>query len=235
MKRIFFLSFVLLTSLSLWAQTQVGNTDSPIYYKNGNVMIGAFHADYQYDLFQIIKSDVAGFVTTYRNNSGSVVNRIYGVYNGETVEYQERIARGTNKTSIGNYTNHNFSIRTNNIDRMVVDRLGNVGIGTNTPNYKLDVLGTIRARELKVDMQGADFVFEEDYPLRPISELEDFVKANKHLPEIAPAKEMQENGVNQSEMNQKLLQKIEELSLYVIDLNKSNVALKKRVEELEQK
>lgn len=105
---------------------------------------------------------------------------------------------------------------------------GNIGIGTPDPQYKLDVLGTIRARELKVDMQGADFVFEENYPLRSISEVEDFVKANKHLPEIAPAKEMQANGVNQSEMNQKLLQKIEELTLHIIELNK-------RLEKVESK
>jgi len=116
------------------------------------------------------------------------------------------------------------------------------GIGTTSPDYELDVLGTIRTRELKVDMLGADFVFEEDYPLRPISELEEFVKANKHLPEIAPAKEMQANGVNQSEMNQKLLQKIEELTLYMIEQNKKtnkvveeNKELRKEIEVLKLK
>lgn len=103
---------------------------------------------------------------------------------------------------------------------------GNVGIGTSNPNYKLDVNGTIRACELKVDMQGADFVFEEDYQLRSLEEVEEFINANKHLPDVAPAKEMQKEGVKQSEMNQMLLQKIEELMLYVIFQNK-------KIEELE--
>jgi len=118
---------------------------------------------------------------------------------------------------------------------------GRVAIKTSIDeNYDLNVKGTISASEIKVEAKTADFVFEEDYPLRPIAELEEFVKANKHLPEIAPAKEMQENGVNQSEMNQKLLQKIEELTLYTIDqerkLNDKNKVieqLNKRMSKLE--
>lgn len=113
-----------------------------------------------------------------------------------------------------------------------------VGIGTQNPQYKLDVEGglyakyiiadsilhaeqvvvenTIRAQELIVETTGADFVFADDYQLRPLNEVKAFIQENKHLPEIQSAKEMQENGVSVSELQTKLLQKIEELTLYIL-------------------
>lgn len=91
----------------------------------------------------------------------------------------------------------------------------NVGIGTH-PNYELDVAGTIRANEIIVNTTGADFVFADDYQLRPLSEVKTFIQENKHLPEIKSAQEMQENGVGINELQTQLLQKIEELTLYIL-------------------
>nr|WP_315176509.1 hypothetical protein [uncultured Flavobacterium sp.] len=107
---------------------------------------------------------------------------------------------------------------------------GNVGIGTSNPTSKLTVAGNINSREVKVSVDaGADFVFEKDYALPSLQEVEKFVTENKHLPEIASAKDMQKEGINLSEMNIKLLQKIEELTLYLIEQQKDIEMLKKEL------
>jgi hypothetical protein len=91
----------------------------------------------------------------------------------------------------------------------------------------LEVAGIIKAREVKVEVNaGADHVFKSDYNLRKLEEVEAFVKENKHLPEIPSEKEMQEKGLSVNEFQIKLLQKIEELTLYVIDLEKQVKDLK---------
>ena len=112
-------------------------------------------------------------------------------------------------------TNLTFSINTSTLCMTMLTN-GNVGIGTTNPSYKLDVNGTIRANEIIVNTTGADFVFAEDYKLRPLSEVKTFIQENKHLPEIKSAQEMQENGVGINELQTQLLQKIEELTLYII-------------------
>ncbi|MEN7547532.1 tail fiber protein [Rapidithrix thailandica] len=113
---------------------------------------------------------------------------------------------------------------------------GKVGIGTDNPQNKLSVNGTIWAKEVKVSLaDAADWVFEEDYYLRPLSEVESFIKENKHLPEMPSAEEFRKNDLNVAEMDNKLLQKVEELTLYIIEQNKKLEAQQKEIEELKKK
>lgn len=106
---------------------------------------------------------------------------------------------------------------------------GQVGIGTNSHEdtfTKLTVAGKIHAQEVKVNVDaGADFVFNDNYKLTELPELENYVIKNNHLPDIPSAKEMQENGLELGDMQIKLLQKIEELTLYIIKQDKRIDAL----------
>jgi hypothetical protein len=97
----------------------------------------------------------------------------------------------------------------------------NVGVGT-LPNliYKLSVNGTIRSKELIVESGWADYVFDEKYKLRSIRDLEEFVIKNKHLPNIPKATDIENNGLKVAETNKFMMEKIEEMALYIIQLNK---------------
>jgi hypothetical protein len=126
---------------------------------------------------------------------------------------------------------------------ILIDNVGNVGIGTTTPgSFKLAVEGKIGAHEIVVTTAGwPDFVFEPTYNLMPLSELNTYIQENKHLPEIPTTAEVEENGISVGEMNAKLLQKIEELTLYVIELkedhveqNKLNQAQQEEINELKK-
>ncbi|CAH0277647.1 MULTISPECIES: hypothetical protein [unclassified Pedobacter] len=116
--------------------------------------------------------------------------------------------------------NHDTSVMGS---RFAISDNGNVLIGKASQNnlsYKLDVNGKARANEIVVNSTGADFVFEKDYKLQSLVEIEAFIKKNKHLPEVPTAKQMVENGVNLGELNIKLLQKVEELTLHLIEKEK---------------
>ena len=114
---------------------------------------------------------------------------------------------------------------------------GNVGIGTNTitTGYKLSVGGSIRSIEVKVEPGWSDYVFEKSYKLRSIETVKQFISDNGHLPEVPTAAEVAKNGVNVGETEALLLKKIEELTLYIIQLKEDNIEIKKTSEELKKK
>ncbi|HTK18819.1 MAG TPA: hypothetical protein VL442_04880 [Mucilaginibacter sp.] len=102
---------------------------------------------------------------------------------------------------------------------------GNMLIGQSTQAnsaYKLDVYGKARANEIVVNTSGADFVFGKQYALPKLSDVKTYIDKNQHLPEIPSAKEMQTNGMSVGEINTKLLQKVEELTLYLIEKDKQD-------------
>ncbi|KAB5483649.1 tail fiber protein [Flagellimonas hadalis] len=114
---------------------------------------------------------------------------------------------------------------------------GDVGIGTTSPDSKLTVKGKIHAEEVKVDLSvpGPDYVFKEGYDLKTLEEVQNYIKQHGHLPNIPSAKEMEVNGILLAEMNMKLLEKIEELTLYTLEQEKKIEAMLLRIENLESK
>ncbi|QLE02042.1 hypothetical protein HX109_10930 [Galbibacter sp. BG1] len=143
-----------------------------------------------------------------------------------------------------NDSQDSFAIRTDsNLDgevdhiAMTVKPSGRVGIGTTNPDSELTVKGKIHAQEVKLDLAGAvapDYVFKEEYNLKSLEEVERHINEKGHLPNIPSAKEMEEEGVHLKEMNLKLLEKIEELTLYVIEQKKLLSKCITRLEAQEQ-
>ena len=129
----------------------------------------------------------------------------------------DNIRIGTN----GGNLEGKFVIRTNGGDRFFVDGSGNVNIGSQTdaPGYILRVGGKMICEEVKVKLQSSgwpDYVFSENYKLPALSDLGNFIKTNKHLPNIPSAAEVEKNGLEVGDMQKRMMEKIEELTLYII-------------------
>jgi hypothetical protein len=175
--------------------------------------------------------------TTLTDNSHNGANLIYGDVIGD-LRFVTIPNTGTTSQQLGD-----AAILTNTT--MYINSQGQVCIGPAAGNmltpgpYKLYVAGGILTEQVKVGLQNttnwADYVFADKYKLKPLGEVEQYVKEFKHLPGVPSAQEVKDNGIDVAEMDATLLKKIEELTLYTIELNKKLEEQNKQLEALKKK
>ncbi len=193
---------------------------------NGNVGIGTTTPKYKLSIadgaFNVEKNgDYYGFWVENKLRTDNPKINLGAWYNSRA---------GISYNYAGNYLTFDTQNSTTTYSNTLVLKTGNVGIGTTAPDAKLAVKGNIHTNEVKVDLLGAvapDYVFYKDYDLKTLNEVESYITKEGHLPNIPSAKEMEVNGLLLKEMNLKLLEKIEELTLYTINQEK-------RINTLEQ-
>ncbi|WP_347218477.1 hypothetical protein [Chryseobacterium sp.] len=143
---------------------------------------------------------------------------------------------------IGTTDKQSLVFKTNNVESMRIDSNGKIGIGTKNlsctdcSNYRLFVKDGIKTEKVKVEVASAngwaDYVFHPDYQLLKLEDVEKHIREKGHLPNIPSAEEVVKKGIDLAEMDAKLLEKIEELTLYTINLNKKNTELHQKNAEL---
>ena len=223
-----------LPTQSLW---ELGE-DNNIYRLEGNVGIGT---EIPSSTLEVKSNGIDKWAATIRNTNmegkGLLVKASHVSYNKPVLQLQDH---------------YGIALLT-----VFPKNGGLIGIGTNTPDEKLHVNGKvviggqnlirpegyklyveegIITEKVKVELVSnwSDFVFDKNYQLRSIGDLEKFIKENKHLPDIPSARDVKENGIDLGEMDAKLLQKIEELTLYIIQHQKEIEYLKSQIEELKK-
>ncbi|WP_404421595.1 hypothetical protein [Nibricoccus sp. IMCC34717] len=154
-----------------------------------------------------------------------------GAYNGMTAAGDHGIVFSDGAQGTGSFVIAPWAAATSGLR---IDSSGNVSIGIQTATEKLSVNGRIRAREVIVENTGwADHVFAADYRLTPLSEVEKHIREKGTLPGVPSASEVESNGVSLNKMQALLLEKVEELTLHMIALEKENRALRERISKVE--
>ncbi|TAJ09146.1 hypothetical protein DMA11_20625 [Marinilabiliaceae bacterium JC017] len=216
---------------------EAGNSNIMIGLESGAGMVGYGYSDINPDCFvqnSILIGTHAGF-EAYSNSDICI-----GESAGEKNDGQNNIFIGknagksreySNKLIISNDVGQKRPLLEGDFSQCFFSVNGKMGINKNIPEYELDVDGVVRATAIKIKAHTADFVFDDNYVLRPLNEVDQFIAENNHLPDIPSAAQMEEDGVNMAEMNKLLLQKIEELTLYMINQEKRIKELESRIQE----
>jgi hypothetical protein len=247
MKKLFLFHLVLLPIISIYGQQWNGSTDANgTIYRNGYIGISTspsqkLHIQGGHSNSRILLHSTGGGMDTkyadlmlWASEPGLTYSGVgigNNVINTSVSPYLQRInnQRGGSYIRLldGKILMNIIKNNGDNINIINLNELGNVGIGTANPaGYRLAVNGKIRAKEIKVETGWSDFVFEKEYQLPTLKEVEKHIKQKGHLKDIPSAKEVAKNGVLLGEMNSKLLLKIEELTLYAIKQQKEIEKLK---------
>lgn len=222
---------------ALGVSGQNWNTNGDHIYNTNSGKVGIGTSSPVGDLHVVANN--ANFVL--KNQGGTVAgfSLVDGSYGSSGIIYGFRTSAGAFRINNISTGNDMMIIRPDaTVSTQLFFNANGLGIGTNNPQSTLHVNGDVSAnnlaadgkittKEVEVTLDGwSDYVFEVDYRLRPLSEVEAFVKTHKHLPGIPSEKEIIENGLSVGEMNKKMMEKIEELTLYVIELQKEIESLK---------
>ena len=199
-------------------------TNKLLITNNGNVGIGTINPTAKLEIY-----NGSVLVNTPRTSTGSIIPIAVGTqyYTGiptKGLAGLYHIESGTSgfgqSGGLCFYTSSDDILPT---EKVRITNNGNVGIGTtDTKGYKLAVAGEMIAERVVVKLTGnwPDYVFNAKYDLRPLEQVEQFINQNSHLPEVQSAQEVSDKGIDVGAMNAKLLQKVEELTLYLIEQNK---------------
>ena len=204
---------------------------------NGQIGVGTISPLANLDVRTSGKSGVIATFLSDEGISDGLAEHKWTIRTGRSFDYPNRtVDFGMVSDSYGQ--NPAFYVAPKGVEAFRITESGKVGIGTTdfSGNHKLRVEGSIGAREVKVEASGwSDFVFEQGYELRTLEALETHIQEQGHLPEIPSAAEVIEQGINLGEMNAKLLQKIEELTLYLIEQNKELKDAQAQILKLKEK
>jgi len=223
--------------ISFGAHTGGGQRGDILYMRgsDGNVGVGTANP--------LAKLEISGGNILVRNSanvdneSSIMIAHSINITNYHTFGTSVRTitqSAGNNTYGMQFFTQESYL--TGQTEKLRIQGNGNVGIGTINPDAKLAVNGTIHSKEVKVDMTGwSDFVFKKEYNLPTLEQVEKHIVKNGHLENIPNEEEVLKYGINLGEMNAKLLQKMEEMTLYMIEQNKRMNKIEKENQELKNK